>query len=700
MKKLLLLLFIPIVCLGQDKVNVIETVDFNGYDMYGNYIEKIEKIEVIKDRDYLSKKILWKNTESVTLKRGYLSNSNYLERPMVFRPFTSNLWENNQLDVLITDDNFCSFVNNYKYFTNYSYNNYEGEDELLVKYGIRLLKPSSKDYNWDNINPLFYKKIVTISKNKTVIENYYEIAVSVDGRYMKFVPRQIDFNNYFYTQERNENYNPNIGYSSDNQTFKRVFDDPVSLKKNKSLKEQIKPYIWINIDDKISLGNPCWDPFNGGYNNVPQSVYDKNHIITLNKDFDYSQKIENNRSDDYGIDGLDHSYIFTFGLKDPSKKIDDFDVQNAIEYKLRYISENTYLTVYDPLFGRNKRFQGSYLLEIKKKVKGVFYFDKKIYSEDIWGYNTKNSDRKKLIMYNRRQGLIRIFRSSDVIYLSLNNNLLDKTEKHFFENNTLRIGSRYENAYINQGNIRPLSGSSDYSKYDFKISKTINKQLPLEGGSLTAKSNDWSGNGSGIIISTLGHIVTNYHVIKDSKDIEVEFIINNELQKFNAEVIQSDKVNDLAIIKINDNKFNGVAKLPYNFKTRSSDVGTKVYAYGYPMALSVMGKEIKITDGIISSKSGFDGDITSYQVTAPIQGGNSGGPLFDEKGNFIGINSSGLSKEIADNVGYTIKSSYVLNLIDVLPKSIDLPSSTKLQSLPLTEQIKEISKYVVLVKVK
>ena len=146
--------------------------------------------------------------------------------------------------------------------------------------------------------------------------------------------------------------------------------------------------------------------------------------------------------------------------------------------------------------------------------------------------------------------------------------------------------------------------------------------------------------------------------------------------------------------------FDGLDNLPYNFKTRSSDVGTKVYAYGYPMALSLMGKEIKITDGIISSKSGFDGDITTYQITAPIQGGNSGGPLFDDKGNFLGINSSGLSKDIADNVGYTIKSSYVLNLIDVLPKSIDLPSSTKLQSLPLTEQIKEISKYVVLVKVK
>ena len=215
-----------------------------------------------------------------------------------------------------------------------------------------------------------------------------------------------------------------------------------------------------------------------------------------------------------------------------------------------------------------------------------------------------------------------------------------------------------------------------------------------------SKTGEWSGNGSGIIFSKSGHIVTNYHVIEDSDDIEVEFILNDEVQKFNAEIVQVDKINDLAVIKIVDINFDGVDEPPYNFKTRTSDVGTKVYAFGYPLALTAMGKEIKITDGIISSKSGFDGDITTYQITAPIQGGNSGGPLFDENGNLLGINSSGIRKDIADNVGYTIKSSYILNLIDVLPKSIDLPSSTKLESLPLTEQIKEISKYVVLIKVK
>ena len=214
------------------------------------------------------------------------------------------------------------------------------------------------------------------------------------------------------------------------------------------------------------------------------------------------------------------------------------------------------------------------------------------------------------------------------------------------------------------------------------------------------RNGEWAGNGSGIIISKSGHIITNHHVIDGADKIEVEFMLNDELQKFNAEVVQVDKVNDLAVLKIFDMDFNGIDEPPYNFKFRGSDVGTKVYAFGYPLALSIMGKELKVTDGMISSKTGFDGDITTYQITAPIQGGNSGGPLFDEQANLIGINSSGIRKDIAANVAYSIKTSYVSNLIDVLPKSIELPSSKVLESLSLTEQIKEISKYVVLVKVK
>ena len=246
-------------------------------------------------------------------------------------------------------------------------------------------------------------------------------------------------------------------------------------------------------------------------------------------------------------------------------------------------------------------------------------------------------------------------------------------------------------------NYNGTSVSSTYSgkRMFYKVYPTLDNKKQKR-----TKNGEWAGNGSGIIISKSGHIITNHHVIEDADDIEVEFILDDEVQKFNAEIVQSDKVNDLAIIKILDVNFDGVDEPPYNFKTISSDVGTKVCAFGYPYALLGMGKEIKVTDGIISSKSGLDGDITKYQITAPIQGGNSGGPLFDDKGNFIGINTSGIDAIQIENVAYSVKTSYVTQLIDMLPKSIDLPSNNRLASLPLTEQIKEITKYVVLIKVK
>lgn len=123
--------------------------------------------------------------------------------------------------------------------------------------------------------------------------------------------------------------------------------------------------------------------------------------------------------------------------------------------------------------------------------------------------------------------------------------------------------------------------------------KTTNGILPRQSVSnkRVSSTSEWASNGSGVIISKSGHIITNHHVIEDAADIEVEFILNDEVQKYNAEIVQVDKTNDLAIVKIVDVNFDGVGELPYNFKTRSSDVGTKVYAFGYPMALSIMGKD-------------------------------------------------------------------------------------------------------------
>ena len=227
-----------------------------------------------------------------------------------------------------------------------------------------------------------------------------------------------------------------------------------------------------------------------------------------------------------------------------------------------------------------------------------------------------------------------------------------------------------------------------YPKFSSRESNNINK---IE---------DWKGNGSGLIISKSGYIVTNYHVIEGSSEIEVEFKYQNDIVSFKARVVQQDVLNDLAIIKIEDNKFSSFLSIPYGYKERNVDVGTRIYAYGYPKALAGMGKEVKVTDGIISSKTGYQGDITKYQISAAIQGGNSGGPLFDSNANLIGINVAKLQSKDIDNVAYSIKTNYLLNLIDVLPENINLTKTSQLSNEPLVDQIKIISDYVVLIKIK
>ena len=116
----------------------------------------------------------------------------------------------------------------------------------------------------------------------------------------------------------------------------------------------------------------------------------------------------------------------------------------------------------------------------------------------------------------------------------------------------------------------------------------------------------------------------------------------------------------------------------------------------------VMGDEIKFTDGKISSKTGVEGDITVYQISVPIQPGNSGGPLFDNKGNLVGITSSTLNKEYfnSENVNYAIKTTYLRDLIDVMPENITLPNNIDIYNKSLIEKIKLLSDFIPIIRVK
>ena len=221
--------------------------------------------------------------------------------------------------------------------------------------------------------------------------------------------------------------------------------------------------------------------------------------------------------------------------------------------------------------------------------------------------------------------------------------------------------------------------------------------LPEEKGS----ADGWRGNGSGFFLNSNGYIATNYHVVDGTTALQANFTRNGETQSYPATVFITDPQNDLAIIKIEDSSFNDNKPLPYGLMTRTKDTGSEVFAMGYPMA-DVMGSEVKFTDGKISSKSGIGGDVRVYQISVPIQPGNSGGPLFDMEGNVVGITSSGLNRDYfkSENVNYAIKASYLKNLMEACPQEIILDEKVETPTTSLTDKVKQYEGYVVLILTK
>ena len=202
-------------------------------------------------------------------------------------------------------------------------------------------------------------------------------------------------------------------------------------------------------------------------------------------------------------------------------------------------------------------------------------------------------------------------------------------------------------------------------------------------------------SGTGFAISSDGYIVTNHHVIDGVENLTVKGVNGDFDKTYKAKIILADKNNDLALIKIEDPSFTSLGKIPFVLKTSVSSVGENVFVLGYPLR-ATMGDEIKLTNGIISSKTGFQGDITSYQISAPVQPGNSGGPLFDKNGNLIGIiNAKHLG---AENASYAVKSLYLQNLIDLLDNPIQLSNTSLISTKSLPQQVELVKKFVFIIE--
>ena len=296
--------------------------------------------------------------------------------------------------------------------------------------------------------------------------------------------------------------------------------------------------------------------------------------------------------------------------------------------------------------------------------------------------------KSNAINIGNKRNLLKVMKFGDEFIFSINGEVVERPKSKDLRGNNIGIIAGGRGEFVLENLIVK----------EFMTDKELEQKRPKN---ISTSANEWKGNGSGFFINEKGYIATNYHVVEEANAIQVEYFQKGVKNIFSAKVIVTDKQNDLAIIQVDDPKFKTLPTIPYVFSSTIKDVGSEVFALGYPMA-QVMGDEIKFTDGKISSKTGIEGDITVYQISVPIQPGNSGGPLFDNKGNLVGITSSGLNKEYfnSENVNYAIKTTYLKNLIDVMPENIRLPNNVDIYNKPLTEKIKLLSDFIPIIRVK
>ena len=229
------------------------------------------------------------------------------------------------------------------------------------------------------------------------------------------------------------------------------------------------------------------------------------------------------------------------------------------------------------------------------------------------------------------------------------------------ENNSLAYNNDYFKSFVNTSGYNNNQSSSNFGSPDltFAAKKSINAVVHVKNTSIVKENDSWAlqffygddsqkrvATGSGVIISPDGYIITNHHVIDNSSEV---IVTTNDNKEYEAVIVGSDEVTDVAVLKINSNE-----KFEYLLfgDSENSEIGQWVLAVGNPYNLNST-----VTAGIISSKSR---DLNEYdqinqsfiQTDAAVNIGNSGGALVNINGELIGINTA-IQSMTGGFVGYS-----------------------------------------------
>lgn len=182
----------------------------------------------------------------------------------------------------------------------------------------------------------------------------------------------------------------------------------------------------------------------------------------------------------------------------------------------------------------------------------------------------------------------------------------------------------------------------------------------------TARRSGPDASGSGFIVSEDGNVVTNRHVVSGCRSVAVR---TDSSQAMPARVIALHPRNDLAVVRA-EGSFGTIASFRVGRPIRPGD---DIVAVGFPLA-GLLADEPSVTTGSVNALAGIHNDPAILQMSAPVQQGSSGGPVFDASGNVVGVvvtklNARIVAEETGDlpeNVNFALKSDVARSFLDEL----------------------------------
>lgn len=293
-----------------------------------------------------------------------------------------------------------------------------------------------------------------------------------------------------------------------------------------------------------------------------------------------------------------------------------------------------------------------------KNIYDVVYSSGKDNNNDTYNFQEPHVKTKKKRGFNKTIAGVIVctlcsgFIGSGVTYLALKDNL---TQTKTINVNPSKFDTKSE----------ALSATEAYNKVA-PAAVVVSTKSVTQGYFMHTQ--EVEGIGSGFIINEEGYILTNYHVIQGAQEISVT--LSNDVTT-TAQVVNYDENQDVAMIKITDEN----VEIPATVELGDSDAlqpGEEVIAIGTPLSTELSST---VTKGIISATSrsvAVESGVTMnlIQTDAAINAGNSGGPLVNTKGEVVGINSSKISGEAVEGIGFSIPINDIKDKIESLSKPI------------------------------